>query len=291
MAINPDSLGATSGPRQVSWTDRDTLLYALGVGAGADELSLVTENSHGVTQQVLPTFAVIVAAGFDVLPKVGKVNWGALLHGAQEVRVHRPLPPQGTLSVVAEISDLQDKGEGRNAIVTLTGRGSDPETGALVAETVTTLVLRGQGGFGGSPGTRAKPAGIPDRAPDEEVSAATDERQPLIYRLSGDRNPLHSDPWFARNKAGFPGPILHGLCTYGVAGRLLVRALCDGDTSKIAGIAARFTAPVFPGDRLSTSIWRTGDGSAVFRTSAVGPDGTDRGVVLDEGRVELGGRP
>jgi acyl dehydratase len=287
MTIDADSLGATSGPKHVTWTDRDTLLYALGLGAGVEDLSLTTENSHDVPQQVLPTFAVIVAAGFDVLPKVGQVNWGKLLHGAQEVRVHRPLPPSGALSVVSEITGLQDKGERKNAVVVLTGRGSDPETGELVAESVTTLVLRGQGGFGGQPGEKAARPGIPDRDPDIQIVETTDERLPLIYRLSGDRNPLHSDPWFAREKAGFPKPIMHGLCTYGIAGRALVRGLCDGDAAKLSVIAARFTSPVFPGERLNTRIWRTGGRTAVFRVEASGPDGEAHRVVLDEGRAEM----
>lgn len=288
MTIDPGSLGATSGPKQVAWTDRDTLLYALGVGAGAEDLSLTTENSHDTPQQVLPTFAVVVAAGFDVLPRVGRVSYSRMLHGAQEVRVHRPLPPAGSLSVVSEIADLADKGEGRNGVVTLAGRGYDPGTGELVAETFTTLVLRGQGGFGGGPGQRSEPVQIPDRGPDVTVEQLTDERLPLMYRLSGDRNPLHSDPWFAREKAGFPRTILHGLCTFGVAGRALVSGLCDGDTARLLSVAARFSAPVFPSDRLRTSIWRTGAG-AVFRTEADGPDGAGSRIVLDGGRADLRG--
>ncbi|HEY8552269.1 MAG TPA: MaoC/PaaZ C-terminal domain-containing protein [Thermaerobacter sp.] len=287
MTIDVGTLGATAGPRLVRWTDRDTLLYALGVGAGPEDLSLVTENSHGIRQQVLPTFAVIVAPGFDVLPKLGKVSFSRMLHGAQEIRVHRPLPPAGELSVVSEIADIQDKGEGKNAIVTLAGRGSDPATGELVAETFTTLVFRGQGGFGGKPGERAKPVEIPYRAPDAQYDEPTDERLPLIYRLTGDRNPLHSDPWYAREKAGFPRPIMHGLCTYGIAGRALVAGLCDGDASKISAMSARFTAPVFPGERLITSIWRTGERTAVFRTEACGTDGSNRRIVLDNGQAEL----
>jgi acyl dehydratase len=284
--IDPGSLGATTSPRTVTWTDRDTLLYALGVGAGAEDLSLTTENSHGVDQQVLPTFAVIVAAGFDVLPRLGKVSYGRMLHGSQEIRVHRPLLPAGSLTVVSEIAALQDKGEGRNAIVTLAGRGCDPDTGDLVAETFTTLVFRGHGGFGGEPGQRAATVEIPDRAPDVRIEDGTDERLPLVYRLSGDRNPLHSDPWFAKEKAGFPRTILHGLCTYGIAGRALVRAVCDGDAARLTGVAATFTAPVFPGERLATSIWRTGDDGALFRTEAIGADGAAR-TVLDAGHADL----
>lgn len=286
MTIDPASLGATSGPEPVSWTDRDTLLYALGVGAGAEDLSLTTENSHDTPQQVLPTFAVVVAAGFGVLPKLGRVSYSRMVHGAQEIRIHRPLGAAGTLSVTSEVADIVDKGEGRNAVVTLAGRGHDPATGELVAETFSTLVFRGQGGFGGGAGRPAEPVRIPDRAADVVVEDLTDERLPLVYRLSGDRNPLHSDPWFAREKAGFPRTILHGLCTFGVAGRALVGGLCDGDTTRLAAVAARFSAPVFPGERLSTAIWRT-DTGAVFRTEAAGPGGADRRTVLDGGRADL----
>ncbi|MFR9804132.1 MaoC/PaaZ C-terminal domain-containing protein [Pseudonocardia sp. RS010] len=289
MPINADSVGATSGPKEVSWTDRETMLYALGLGAGPEDLAFVTENSHDTPQQVLPTFAVIVAAGFSVLPKIGKPNWGRMLHGAQEVRIHKPLPAAGRLAVTAEIGELQDKGEGRNAICSLVGRGVDPDSGELVVETVTTLVFRGEGGFGGAPGVMAEPVVIPDRDPDARHSQETDTRLPLIYRLSGDRNPLHSDPWFAQEKAGFPGPILHGLCTYGIAGRALVSDFAGGDPDRIGSIAARFTSPAFPGDILSTMIWRLEDGTAVFRTEAAAPDGSEPRVVLDGGYATLRG--
>lgn len=287
MPIDPASLGATSDPKLVAWSDTETLLYALAVGAGVEDLALTTENSHGVPQQVLPTFAVVVAAGFDVLPRLGRVSYSRMLHGAQGVRLHRPLPAAGELEVVAEIADLQDKGETRNAVVTLVGRGNDPRSGELVAETTTTLVFRGHGGFGGSAGASVAPVAIPERVPDHEVDDRTDERQPLLYRLTGDRNPLHSDPWFAREKAGFPRPILHGLCTYGIAGRALVAALCDGDCAGVAGIDARFTAPVFPGERLTTSAWQLTETSAAFRVEAHGTDDLPRRVVLDAGHVAL----
>ena len=192
-----------------------------------------TENSHGIDQQVLPTYAVICCPAFGAAGQVGSFNWAMLLHGSQGIRLHAPLPAAGKLSVVTEVADIQDKGEGKNAIIMLRGRGSDPDTGTLIAETFTTLVIRGEGGFGGEPGQRPAAPEIPDREPDARVALTTREDQPLIYRLSGDRNPLHSDPWFAKELAGFPGPIMHGLCTYGFSGRALIAELGNGNASAI----------------------------------------------------------
>ena len=268
------------------YDERDTMLYALGVGAGLDDLAFTTENSHDIAQQVLPTYAVIACPAFGAIGKIGTFNFGMLLHGSQQIRLFAPLPPAGKLSVVSDVADLQDKGVGKNAVVVLRGRGTDPETSELVAETVTTLVIRKEGGFGGEPGQRPVAPQVPDREPDARVALPTREDQALIYRLSGDRNPLHSDPWFAREMAGFPKPILHGLCTYGVAGRVLVAELGGGDAAKIKSIAARFTAPVFPGDTLTTSVWRTEPGHALFRTEASNPDGSDARLVLEDGVAE-----
>jgi len=286
MAIDPSAVGAVTEPMLFEWTDRDTLLYALGVGAGLDDLSFTTENSHGITQQVLPTYSVICCPAFGAAGKVGTFNWAMLLHGSQTIRLHAPLPPAGKLSVVSEVADIQDKGEGKNAILVLRGRGADPDSGELIAETLTTLVIRGEGGFGGQPGQRPVAPEFPDREPDARIPLPTREDQTLIYRLSGDRNPLHSDPWFAREMAGFTKPILHGLCSYGVAGRALVAELGKGVAANVTAIAARFTSPVFPGETLTTLIWRTEPGHAVFRTEASGADGADARVVLDDGAVE-----
>jgi acyl dehydratase len=289
MGIDPNAIGAVTEPMIFEWTDRDTMLYALGVGAGTEDLSFTTENSHGITQQVLPTYAVICCPAFGAAAKIGTFNWAMLLHGSQGIRLHAPLPPAGKLSVVSEVAGIQDKGEGKNAIIMLRARGSDPESGTLVAETLTTLVIRGAGGFGGVPGQRPAAPEIPDREPDARIALPTREDQPLIYRLSGDRNPLHSDPWFAREMAGFPKPIMHGLCTYGFAGRALVSELGKGVAANITSIAARFSAPVFPGETLTTSIWRTRPGRAVFRTEASGAEGAADGaarVVLDDGTAE-----
>ncbi|OBI17391.1 dehydrogenase [Mycobacterium sp. E2462] len=286
MAIDPSAVGAVTEPVVFEWTDRDTLLYALGVGAGLDDLAFTTENSHDIPQQVLPTYAVICCPAFGAAGLVGSFNWAMLLHGSQSIRLHAPLPPAGKLSVVTEVADIQDKGEGKNAILVLRGRGTDPGSEQLIAETLTTLVIRGEGGFGGSPGQRPIAPEFPDREPDARIPLPTREDQALIYRLSGDRNPLHSDPWFARELAGFPKPILHGLCSYGVAGRALVAELGGGTAANVTSIASRFTSPVFPGETLTTLIWRTEPGKAVFRTEASGADGGDARVVLDDGAVE-----
>lgn len=286
MPIDPGAIGATTPAEVFRWTDRDTLLYALGVGAGTGDLALTTDNSHEITQQVLPTYAVIACSPFAPITKIGSFDFSRLLHGSQSIRVFSPLPAAGALSVVSEVADLQDKGEGKNAVVMLKGTGRDPDTGAVVAETLTTLVLRGEGGFGGRPGSRPTAAPVPDREPDARVALTTREDQALIYRLSGDRNPLHSDPWFAR-LAGFDRPILHGLCTYGVAGRALVAELGGGDATRITAIASRFVSPVLPGDTLTTSIWRVGPGRGVFRTAAANTDGSGSRSVLEDGEVEF----
>jgi acyl dehydratase len=282
--IDPGALGVRSSAREVSWTDRETLLYALAVGAGTDELHLTTENSRGIAQQVLPSFAVIPVTSISLLRKIGEVDLGTVLHGSQSVRLNQPLPPAGTLQVEFEVTDLIDKGEGRNAFVTITGRGTDPSSGELVVETEMGLVLRGAGGFGGENRSRAAGTAVPDREADLRVEERTRPDQALLYRLLGDRNPLHSDPAFAA-KVGFERPILHGLASYGFATRALVREVADGDPDRIRVVSGRFAAPVLPGDQLVTQVWRTGTGTAVFRTEAV-TDGAEPRTVLDDGVVE-----
>lgn len=282
--LDPEAVGATSEPTLVEWSTTDTLLYALGVGAGTEELQFTTENSHGVTQQVLPTYAVLASSDLTILSAVGKIDWGKLLHGAQAFTIHRPLQPSGSLMVTSDVVDLQDKGAGKNAVVKIRCRGVEPVSGELVTETLTTLVLRDAGGFGGSPGIPEPKVDIPEGKPDTRITLSTSETQALLYRLSGDRNPLHSDPWFARERAGFAKPILHGLCSFGVAGRALVQHLCDGDADRLTSMSARFSAPVFPGESLSTSIWHVGPEEAVFQTSATTAGEAER-IVLTAGKV------
>ena len=286
MPIDPTCVGAATGPSVSTWSDRDTMMYALGVGAGVGDLSLVTENSHDLPQQVLPTFAVIACDGNSVVAKAGQFDYGQLVHGAQGIRLYRPLQAAGALEVTSNITDVQDKGDGKNAIIITGARGTDPDSGELVVETSSTLVIRGAGGFGGRPGSSAPSAEIQERPADIEITYTTRADQALLYRLSGDRNPLHSDPWFARNRAGFPRTILHGLCTYGFAGRALLAGLCNGDPARLTAMSCRFVAPVFPGEQLVISIWRTGHGRAAFITEADGEE-TRRRVVLGAGLAEF----
>ena len=178
MAIDPTAVGATTEPVLFEWTDRDTLLYALGVGAGLEDLKFTTENSHGIDQQVLPTYAVICCPAFGAAAKVGSFNWAMLLHGSQQIRLHAPLPPAGKLSVVTEVADIQDKGEGKNAIIMLRGRGTDPDTGTLLAETLTTAGDPRRGWF------RRTAGRAPGRAGDSRPRARRQGRAAHHARIS-----------------------------------------------------------------------------------------------------------
>lgn len=286
MSIDPTAIGATAAPRDVTWTSLETILYALGVGAGRDELPFVTENSHNIPQQVLPTFGVIACDANRVVAKAGKLNWGKVVHGAQEVRLRRPLPPSGSLRVEARIVDIQDKGEGGNAIIVTGAYGFAVDSEEPVVETISTLVVRGAGGFRGQPGVPAPRPEEPVGPADQTTYHLTSVDQALIYRLSGDRNPLHSDPWFATTKAGFERPILHGLCTYGYAGRALLNGPCEGDVERFRRMKARFASPVFPGEVLRTDIWVRGEGAAAFRTMAGPTEAGAERVVLADGSFD-----
>jgi acyl dehydratase len=281
MPINPDAVGAT-GEGERSWTSKDALLYAVGVGAGADdplkELQFTTENSKDIQQQVLPTMAVILGAGGGgAMRSVGTFNPAMLLHGEQEITLHQPIPVEGSLKTTSTLTGVYDKGSG--AVLETTSESVDAATGKPLFSTRSQAFIRGEGGFGGERGPSGNPNAAPERKPDIVVSAQTRPDQALTYRLSGDRNPLHSDPAFAA-AGGFDRPILHGLCTYGFTGRLLLNALCDGDPAKFGGMVGRFKKPVLPGEELTVSIWKD-DTGAIFQTSTV------QGVVIDGGRVTV----
>ena len=267
MPIDPSAVGTTSEPTERSWTSKDCLLYAVGVGAGTEELAFTTENSNGIEQQVLPTYAVIAGSGGGgAMRAVGDFDFSKLVHGEQAFTLHAPIPVEGRVRSVTKIVGIYDKGSG--AVIETETESVDAETDEPRFSTRSSVFIRGEGGFGGDRGP-SKRTEIPERAPDHEVAYQTRPEQALIYRLSGDRNPLHSDPEFAK-LAGFDRPILHGLCTYGFTGRALLHALCDSDPARFRSMAGRFTSPVFPGEKLQVAMWTDG-GQTVFQTH--GEDG------------------
>jgi acyl dehydratase len=276
MPIDPGAVGAKGEPVEASWDSKDALLYAVGVGAGTDELAFTTENSANVTQQVLPTFPVVIGYGRGGSPmrSIGTFNPAMLVHGQQSVTLHRPVPVSGRAVLTAEIVAIWDKGKGAVVVTETTAVSADD--GAPLYTNVGSAFIRGEGGFGGDRGPSGPVNEPPAREPDEVWSQATLPTQALIYRLCGDRNPLHSDPTFAA-MGGFDRPILHGLCTYGFTGRALLHRLAGGDPTRFHHIEGRFSSPVFPGEELTVRMWRTGEGEAVFTTS-VG----DR-TVIDQG--------
>jgi acyl dehydratase len=277
MPIDPSAVGAEAGPVERSWNSKDALLYAVGVGAGTEELAYTTENSKGVDQQVLPTFAVIAGGGASAMGKVGDFDFTQLVHGEQAFELHRPIPVEGTVATTSKITGIYDKGKG--AVIVSESTSTDRASGEVLFTTRSSVFIRGAGGFGGERGPSGPRNVAPEGDADHVVTYPTSPHQALIYRLSGDRNPLHSDPSFAE-MAGFDRPILHGLCTYGVTGRALLHVLCASESSRFRSMEGRFSAPVFPGDDLTVSIWETGDGEALFSTAT-----GDGRTVIDQGRV------
>jgi acyl dehydratase len=275
MPIDPSSIGAVGEPSRRSWTSNDSLLYALGVGAGVDELAFTTENSTNIPQRVLPTMAVILGGGGVPFNKIGTFNAALMLHGAQGIELFGEIPPEGEIESTGKIAAIWDKGEGKAAVAELESESVDVATGKLLLKTKMSAFLRGEGGFGGERGPSPS-FSLPERKADHEVRYETRIDQPLLYRLSGDRNPLHSDPEFAK-LGGFDRPILHGLCTYGFTGRALLHALCDGNPSRFRSMEGRFSKPVMPGDELTVSMWVDGD-QCLFQTR-----NQDDAVVIDQG--------
>ncbi len=280
MPLNPDAVGSRSDPVEASWTSKDALLYAVGIGAGEHELAFTTENTSGVDQQVFPTFPVVIGWGTgSAMRDVGTFNPALLVHGQQSVTLHRPIPVEGTVTITSELVGMYDKGKAA-VLVTETNAVMDGEP--LYTNT-SSAFIRGEGGWGGDRGPSGPKNVAPDRAPDAQVTYLTSRDQAFVYRLSGDRNPLHTDPAFAAI-GGFDRPILHGLCSYGFTGRALLHEICDSDPARFRHIEARFAAPVLPGDSLTISMWSAGDGETLFTTSAADPDdpSTER-VVIDQG--------
>jgi len=284
MALNHSLVGVPGEPAERSWDSKDALLYAVGVGAGLGdpltELEFTTENSEGIEQQVLPTYAVLIAQG-RTSGSLGDFDRAMLVHAEQAIELHRPLPVAGTVRTTSTVTGIYDKGSG--ALVVTENVAVDAATGEPLATTRSSAFIRGEGGFGGERGTDAAWE-RPDREPDHQVTYQTRPEQALVYRLSGDRNPLHVDPKFAA-RGGFDRPILHGLCTYGVTGRALLHVLCDSDPARFLSMSGRFSRPVWPGEALTISVWRQdGSDTALFQTTK--DDGT---VVIDRGRMQVRG--
>ena len=284
MSIDRDALmAAVVMGEPVSYTEKDVMLYALGVGIGQDpvhdaELAFVLEHKGPKT---LPTLASMLAPG-TILAGSG-VEHSQLLHRAQSMVLHRPLPASAELLADQKVASLWDRGSDRGAEIVLVTELRRARDDAVICTLESVVIARDDGGFGGpSPPSRHRRR-TPIREPDFIAESVTRPDQALLFRLSGDFNLLHADPAIAR-EAGFERPILHGRCTYGIACNAILATVCDYDYTLIREFDVRFSAPVFPGDVITTEMWQNGD-TVLFRSRVVARDVT----VLSEGRCVLGG--
>ncbi len=280
MPIDLDiALGAELDPVEFSWSSSDVQLYHLGVGAGADpmdphELRYLVDN----TPQVLPTFSSVAASFHMTAPPEVKfpgidIELSKVLHGTEAVTVPGPLPAMGSARAVTRFTEIWDKGK---AAVIVSETAVTDLDGKPLWSTKRSIFARGEGGFGGERGPSSS-TDQPERGPDYQIDIPVLPQQALLYRLCGDRNPLHSDPEFA-SAAGFPRPILHGLCTYGMACKSLVDTLLDADVTQVVSYGARFAGVVFPGETIRASIWKD-DGKFIGMVTA---PGRDNAVVLSD---------
>ncbi|MFL0181842.1 MULTISPECIES: MaoC/PaaZ C-terminal domain-containing protein [unclassified Mycobacterium] len=283
MAIDLDvALGAEFGQVEFSWTATNVQLYNLALGAGSDpmaprELSYVVDGKP----QVLPTFGCVAASFNEVDPP--KVSWpgveidlAKILHASEKVTVPAPLPPSGSARAISRIVEVWDKGKAAVVVLETSVTSTD---GTPLWTQHRSIFARGEGGFGGERGPSTS-SELPDRAPDFEVDIPVSPQQALLYRLCGDRNPLHSDPAFAA-AAGFDRPILHGLCTYGMTCKAAVDTALDGDAGAVRSFGARFAGVVFPGETLRARLWK--DGGRLVG-NVVAPEREDAAILND---VEL----
>ena len=276
-------VGRETAVEPFAYDDKDVLLYNLSIGMGRDpldgeELPFVLESAG---LRAVPTLASVLGtlAG-DNLFADADIDVSKIVHGEERLVLHRPVPPSGVLHGTKRIIDVADKGPGRGAIITLR-KALYLADGEPAFSTDQRIFVRGAGGFGGGPGTVADQPPVPARAPDMSEAVETRRDQALLYRLNGDRHFLHADPEYARS-AGFPEPILHGLCTYGIACRAVVAMVCDNDPTRLAGFAARMSSPVYPGDTIVIELWHDG-GNVAFRARVPARDVT----VLDSGTAQI----
>lgn len=275
MTIDADHLLSVAIPSfTVAYRDREPMLYALACGATAQDLPFVYESA----QVVLPSFVQML--GFnDSWLEIARVPLELVVHGSLDIRWSAPVPAQGEVTVETDITGVTDKGAGRGGIVHQRMRVL--HEGQLISDSQSSLFVRGAGGFGGDRGEQPETVRLPDTAPDQTLDLATAENQAALFRLLGDRNPLHIDPEFAQ-QAGFPAPILHGAATFGTVCLAVLKACAGGDPARLRRFAARFTGPVFPGDRLTISLWHQG-ATVLFRAHVQGRDKP----VLDGGLAEF----
>jgi acyl dehydratase len=286
MPIDYDDMmqsGATG--LAASYDEKDVMLYALGVGFGRDpldekELPFVYEN-NGL--KVVPTFASVIARGEapperQRMPQKSSINFAMVVDGERRITVHKPLPAKCAVTADERYLDILDKGEGKGAVLIQERVVKEAASGDKLFTIVTSIFARGDGGFGGKPHGGPALHEIPERAPDLVKECDTRPDQALLYALSGDRNPLHRDPAFAK-MVGFPCPILHGLCSYGTACRAVLSAIADYQPERIKQFDVRFSKPVFPGETLVVEMWKDG-GTISYRASVKERPGT---VVLNNG--------
>jgi acyl dehydratase len=286
MTIDYDRLiNRDFGTLEHTYTEKDTILYALGVGMGVDPLDeqcLRFVYEDGL--KVLPSQAVVLAyPGFWAREPDTGIDWVRVLHAGQELILHKPLPPAATVLGTTRISEIVDKGSRAGALLVSEREVSDRDTGEVYCSVVTTILCRGDGGFGGPRKASPRNDQLPGGPPDLVCDLPTLPQQALIYRLSGDLNPLHASPEVARS-AGFRAPILHGLCTFGVLTHALLKSCCDYDPARLRHLRLRFSAPVYPGETIRTEIWRTGADEIGFRCLSVEQDR----VVINNGFALIG---
>lgn len=283
MAITADHLLNYEIPEvRQRLTKRDAILYALSVGLGQDPLDARQLDfvDHKRALTALPSMAVVLChPGFWLANPATGVDAVRLVHGEQGIELLRPLPIEGELVGKTRVTGLVDKGAGKGALMYSEKELRDAASGELIARTRSTTFLRGDGGFGGPSAPVRAPHPVPEGAPDRVLDLPTRPEQALLYRLNGDDNPLHSDPAVAA-KAGFPRPILHGLCTLGVVTHALLRGLAGYETAKFKSLELRFSSPVYPGETIRTEMWNSG----AFRARVV----ERNEVVVNNGRVVLG---
>lgn len=286
-----DRIGFETAPRRIQWTSAECSLYALSLGAGFDELAFVSENAIGHPQKVYPTFVLagVMARESATWSHPGLETGDYAVHqmvlGHVSLELFEPVGPSGDVLVRSRVEGIYDTG--KSAVVDLSVRAEDSDSGKPLFRAVNSLFVRGEGGFGGRPPPERPAAHVPERAPDHEAAYQTLQNQSLLYRHAGhDPHPIHVDPEVAR-RAGMKRPLLHGLNTVGIAGRVLLHAIAGDEPGRLLSIEASFAAPAYNGDTLTTHVWReetAGETRALFRVR------NQAGIaVLERGRARFAG--